>query len=326
MGKGLSMDQLAAKFADREIRIFLDIDESLAIHLEDSISLSEKWCDILRKNGLEIFASQFHFILPGVKEFLALMDTLPNVKLAFFSSGDPHRNQVFVRELFKLTFGDTYKEKIKKIKIYSTMTKSDHAILKRTEKKIDRDREQYNTFNIETWSQRKKLPVTQTELEWTVMIDDQLPNAYYGQERNLLKISECREKHFSKMYECFYDAKHQMCNESFIAINHIFFMTGLLFAALEKAVLENKTMATVLFNMQYTAKYEMSKSALKLFYNQELSNNKFYMSKGLKLLSKFNSELKLIDNQYFFGAEQRETSLHRDFSSHLRLGNCFRSK
>lgn len=310
---------------EKKIKLFLDIDKCLAVYFQINEDHWEyMWCSVLERNDLCIFALKHHyFILPGVKEFLTLICQRIDIELAFFSAAPADRNKAFVLELFKLTFGpEDYLNKFANIKIFSSndLVPSEHS---------KKDKEQSDTFDISTYTFRKKLPVRPEALEWTVLVDDLWPAAYYGEEKNLLKMPGCETEHFRIIYESFYDKKGKGYgvdyDRSYAAVNQIFFMTGLFFTALERARQTNSTLATALFNLQFRAKYEYNE--LRLFhryaapfgkrylqslakeerkpYKEIESEKRAFEEKGLQLLLAVNPRLKRLDMGSFLDATER---------------------
>lgn len=141
---------------------------------------------------------------------------------------------------------------------------------------------------------KKDLSKIVDDLSWTIIIEDDESFIYKGQERNLLKVPRV-EGEFDDAYryrESYSSAQFIEKMLDFRYLNNIFYATGLLFSALEIVQKENKTLADVLFQLQfkeienkYTSKWNW------LF--MELN----YYEKGLKKLQEINPRLQFLTSE-----------------------------
>lgn len=277
-------------FTTQNINIVFDIDDSIATGFyDDDFSKLEKrhsWVSIFKNKGLYLDAIKPHIIHPGVIELIQLLDKMPNMRMSFFSGGAKERNQILVEKLLCLALGQKRYNSIQnKIKICS-----------RTDLEVSistLDKSQHESYGIDHGNNKKNLKKILGEnddLDWTVLIEDDLTYTYYGQEKNILKIPSAWDIHFSQMYQGLTETQ-KFSWETFSRVNHIFYACGIICSALEITKQEqNKSLSDILFQMQFKENMD-ERSYSKMIFNRELCNNINYYEIGLKKLKEINPNL-----------------------------------
>lgn len=96
-----------------QLVIFFDIDEVLCTKPNLNLQKSH-YLYLYRKSTIFNILGNPHLIFPGVIELMRYLHSIPNVKVAFFSSGLRERNAEFVRQLLTEALGEREYNHIKK--------------------------------------------------------------------------------------------------------------------------------------------------------------------------------------------------------------------
>lgn len=180
----------------KNITITFDIDDSIATGFyEDDISKIEKkhpWVSLFRSKGLYLHALKPHIIHPGVLELIQFLDTIPYVRMSFFSSGIKERNELLVPELLCLSLGKKRYESIQdKVVICSR-----NDLEKAAESLKNAQYDYYGFCSGNDTKDLNKILREDEDLEWAILVDDDQSYVHYGQEKNLLKIPMAWELSF----------------------------------------------------------------------------------------------------------------------------------
>lgn len=290
------------------INIVLDIDECIATAFDDDISKLDQqypWVEIFKQNGLYIDAFKPHIIHPGVIELIQLIDKMPNTKLSFFSSTDKERNDILIEKLLCRALGKERYDAIKSQVVICSGGKGGDLV-KGNDELND---VQLHNYGIDPGNYKKNLESILTrnggELNWAVLIDDDITHCYYGQEKNILRITSAYEDCFDETYNAFKEReKLSWCK--FLESNHIFYATGLLFTALEITEQEKeKTLSEALFSLQFKENIDRSKNC-KMTFNHDLFKNMDYYERGLKKLKEINPNLYFLSSENYLNRAKFE--------------------
>lgn len=155
-----------------------------------------------------------NIIHPGVPELIQFLDSIPNIRMSFFSSGISERNEIFVTELLRLSLGQERYESIQdKITVCSRndLEKADNSF-------SIAQREYYGFCSGNNTKNLNKISRDNETLDWAILIDDDVSYAKHGQEKNLLKIPMAWVLTFSSFFQ------NQRSEEDFFR-GHMFFQT-----------------------------------------------------------------------------------------------------
>lgn len=280
------------------INVVFDIDNCIATGFDnDDISKleqEESYITNFKKNRLYIEANKPHIIHPGAIEFIQLLDRIPSIKISFFSSAIDNDSRV--EQLLCLALG---KERYNVIK-NQTIICSRKDLEKSTDKM---NSIQYKNFGLPPMNFKKNLQQVLTpndDLAWTVLIDDDESNAYYDQEKNILKVPSICAEDFEYAHSCSKENIEWEWN-IFSRFNHVSYSVGILFAALKIADQEkHKTLSDALFQIQFkqnTDKFAGSK--MKLNTALYLDNNMHYYELGLEKLREMNPNLQFLNSKNY---------------------------
>lgn len=229
-----------------------------------------------------------------------------NIRFGFFSSGVKERNDILVAELLKLALGESrYLEIAPCLKIFSRDDLSVNS----------------NDRNKKIKDLRKALDPTEC-LENTVLVDDDRSYAHPKQIKNMFLIPfSVNDSNFRSL---------SRSDDALRRINSIFYITGVLFAAIENVNISGSSLTHELFKLQYidcgNEKYERF---FEIFYNrntvyhpeQEVIFNKIdgMMTVGERYLKTINPALQMLKTLEFFSPHyfpllpplHRENSMRR---------------
>lgn len=281
--------------------IIFDIDETLAwgFYQDDVSKLIQEnpWIGIFRDKKLFLHALKPHIIWPGTIELVQLFQQMPDIKIHFFSSGIAPRNEIFVEKLLSLAFGKDKYDDIKNEIIICSREDLDQGGVR------DLAEIQYRKSGISHGNYKKNLKriiKDDAELEWSVLVEDDSSYCYYSQEKNILQVT-------GGTYGCFaitYDNSYR--NELFVEggsehqrVNHIFYLTGILFEAFDIAHQQNITLADALFQIQFREPRENEKESCEKVYNYELWQERKYYESGLQKLQTINPTLDFVTSGNF---------------------------
>lgn len=240
------------------IQFVLDIDDTLAKQFYDANDAelkSSSYIQWFKDNNLLIDALKPHILHPGVIEFMQFLFEIPNARVCFFSSSDKERNHKFVAELLKRSHPNDYNSLLKTVAVYS-----------RPDLVLPENHGSSHFFGIK----KKDLHIVLKQgerLENTILIEDDLSYVAVGQEKNVL---------FTSCHSFFHEAVNWN-PDCFYAANHIFYITGLLIAALKKG---RNNLASHIY-------------AINPQYSEELTlySNPGYFMDGLNELRRYNQNL-----------------------------------
>lgn len=180
--------------------IVFDIDHTLAFHSVSSFRQGK----FIREKGaiLPLATLPTHYIYPGITELVRLIFLDEKFKLSFFSKGTAARNEEFVRLFMDQTIPEPE----------YALRKEQVRVLSR-EDLVEADfdeymhHEFYGIWPSDTIKDVSKVLSDNDLLENTILIDDQVDNAAYGQVSNLLVMpyvdESCYDSLIAKMK--FYD-------------------------------------------------------------------------------------------------------------------------
>lgn len=290
------------------INIVFDLDDTIVTGFDEEGEALEKkhpWINLFKKNNLYLEAIKPHIIHPGVIELLQLLDTIPNVKISFFSSGIKERNEILVEKLLCQSLGKTRYESIKNQIIICSKDKLTA---------LKNGREQYDNYGIYKGNYKKDLTHISNQqgtLDRTILIDDDTSYCYYGQEKNVLNTLYADDLTFSHIYASRKNRPLDIEEHNHCA-NHVYYITGLLITLFE--IVKNdktKTLRDVLFEIQYKKNDNPSIFKPRMEFNNKLFENENYYQLGLKELQKINPDLRLFSPDYFLGETFKVSGQHR---------------
>jgi hypothetical protein len=284
--------------------VALDIDEAIANGLPNAANLEADYQLVSRfqKNGLYIEAILPHIIHPGVIEHIRLLDK-HGIRIVFYSSGDPVRNKLLVEQLLCLALGNARYEELKDhlIILSGQRTTSEGEIV--TDLVADEGRRELQYKQYEgrfggTWKKDlTKLVTKDFELEWTVLLDNDLSFVLHKQEKNLLKVCTATPYDFAMVYKR--SGKRSWDPEDARVLNayHMLYATGLLFTAIARAKEQRLTLTEVLHQIQF--KITIKDGQTQYIYDQELCKNKAFYEYGLQLIRSVNPDFNCLDCSMF---------------------------
>lgn len=254
--------------------VVFDIDETIATSFDHLEELEESewfyanhfYCMNIEfeMDGRQI--NMPHVIHRGVIEAIKLIDSMPGVRLSFFSSGVSQRNTIFVKKLLCFALGeDRYNAIESQIEVYSR-------------EDLDKDSQKKNLTTV----------VNDKDLPWTVLIDDNITNIVPGQENNFVLMPAMKERHFHEM-SADLAFGNKWGRDLFLRANHLFYVTGLLFFASQSAKKENITLAAAL------SKIQRDESG---GFRYELHTEINYYHLGLEKLRQVNPELCFLGDEF----------------------------
>ena len=300
----------------QKITIVLDIDETLAAGYQLIESTSKyQFPQFFKERGLfwEINIKEeadeaksksrhlSHCIHPAAPAFIKALFAIQNAQIVFYSSGDKRRNLPFVEYLLRISLGDTSWEQVKsQVRIYS---KSDMI----WSKILEKQRTLEHPYNKNFFGQFKKdllTVVTEQELDWTVVIDDDHSCIVPDQAKNLLKLPALNEMSYMKPEWrdsgnsnkwLSIDEVSDEYDRTVGRLNNIYYAMGLLVHALELTQLKNMSLKDALFFIQYhKVKTTLTKTqegiSLEDCYYQAF-RNKIYYEAGLAYLKQYQPDL-----------------------------------
>lgn len=255
------------------VHFVLDIDDTLASGFDEKSFESYKFLKWFKERNLVIHAIKPHILHPGVIEFIQYLFQIPNVRISFFSSGIEERNIPFVRELLTRSLGADRYEKVKdSVSIFS---KND--LIPRPPE------DEGKQFGLLFGNMKKDLNKTLKRgesLSSTVLIDDDMSYVHYGQEKNLLLVPFS-----SATYIFSSDLKGMFMDKDLNRANHIFYVAGMIKAALQQG---REKLAETFQILQCRTDEES--------YRKDFINKQYFLD-GLQELQKINPKLD------FYGGE-----------------------
>ena len=270
------------KTAQKTLVVF-DIDGTLtpdnAIYNEDA---TYSFIREFESRRMLIHIENFLYLLPiGSIELIQLIDEHPEIELAFFSAGLNWRNERFVKELLSLALGPArYQE------------------LKPTLKIISRDQ---LTWGEQAGLGKKDLSLFGHDLEHLVIIDDNLDVFHQEHIQNVLSITPITLHSFYTIHGSFIDQKKSIyswesfidethLDEHFASMNQLFYVTGLLFTALQRANHQQITLRQALTDIQF-------KESGAIYH--DLAKEPDFYYHGLNILRQKNPMIFFIDDMDF---------------------------
>lgn len=220
--------------------VVLDLDDSFVTPIRNKQSDS-KLINEFTKHGLCIEAHETpHLIHPGALEFIKLLFSTPNIRVAFFSSAIKKRNEEVVPKLLKLALGEIEYKKI--------MAKGGVKIASQDDLVPGSDQSKLVSL-FGSWfsgNQKKdlnKIVKTPEELSNTVFIEDD--PSYIMQGKNLLHVDTTHGSlHFHLAKKC------KKLSDKALSVNHVFYATGLLLAAIKKSTTDKISLSEALYAIQ----------------------------------------------------------------------------
>lgn len=256
-----------------------------------------------------------HCVHPAVPAFIKALFAIQNVSVSFYSSGDKRRNIPFVEQLLRMSLGDLYWEKIRSaVKIFSKSDLEYSDFFKR--KHPGRfEKSEYNAcFHGIYKKDLLKIVLSEQELDWTVIIDDDYSYVIPDQAKNLLAIPELSERYYRGLPQRISrhnsgDLKNFWDTEDVHNFNNIFYAMGILLTALEEATTKKISLKEALFSIQYIdVKKDSTKTDLTLldcYYL--LQNKKYYYEIGLEYLKKYQADLRFFDEYWLINYKAIES-------------------
>lgn len=239
-----------------------------------------------------------HYISLGTLELLQLLDSRPDVEIAFFSAGVDWRNEHFIKGILCQALGELrYAQLQSTLKIFSR---------------------QHLKYSDAEKTEVKDLTLFGHPCENLVIIDDDLN--YFKREHafNVLQIlpvrlfshlvihqSQTISKKLRYTWSSFIDDIHE--DGHFASVNQLFYVTGLLFKAFDMVADDpSSTLRSALKKLQYQV-VNATESAKRVWESrhQELSTEPDYYLQGLRLLQTKNKFIYFMDDEEFLGHYKR---------------------
>lgn len=278
------------------IYFVFDLDETVVstINVHDqaflymSIDHRFPWVKHFRRKGLYADVFLPHIIFPGVLEMIQLIDRMPSAKLAFFSAGNACRNVVLVEALLTMALGEERYTQMKHTVIIRSREDmlSDHS----PDQPVVSLHPHYGTKDL-----RKIVP--SDELDWAALIEDKERNAHPGQEKNIITVPGADHWSFELAYQFFLTATESSF-ETFKRVNQIFYLTGLLFTAVNKI---EKGLAASLTDALHQIRqgHEKDEKNSVLSMNDALHHQLSFYLLGLEKLNEINPALRFVNHENF---------------------------
>jgi len=258
-------------------RIALDIDDTLMSPVSEKDLKKDYISQFLEKN-LIITAIEPHIVHPGAIEFVRYLYYLCrtfNLTFCFFSHATVDVNLLRVPELLKRALcNKEYK----------------YALNEEEYKLFEKEMKEKNIFSRDDctplsggryYKDLKKTLRPGDDLRSTILIDDQRSSLSNGQKANGLIIPYADESLFNSTFS------GKWCSDDdFLAVNHIFYVTGLLDKVFS---LHSKSITELLFELQY------KEDGINHFwlYHQDIALVTFEKQRSLEI-----SKLKMISDQH----------------------------
>lgn len=264
--------------------IVFDLDEVLCI---DTVGSGQ--APFFKDRGLILDAICPHYIFPGAKELIAFLYRMDEIRVSFFSAGRDIRNEPLVHALLKSSLSKQEYEKIKEgVQIYSRQ---------HTTEDTPAEKEDFSKcFGVYKQKKRKNLqsiPKNGESLEDTVLIDDDHTNILVGQIKNHLFVERTEARHFESLRTDPKDNVH--------IVNRIYYVAGLLFAAINKSKVENIFLSEALFRIQYKLKENQEK----FHFREEILSEDLYYRLGLETLRAIKPDLQFTTRESYLASVGR---------------------
>ncbi len=275
--------------------------ENVLISWLKEMDLDAVWLKSFAEKGRLLDSEAFGkcIIHPGTLELIKLLDTMPNITLAFFDDAISEKNAFVVEKLLLLALGEERYHAIKdKVKIFSEND------LVMADKKFYHQQAYF--FNISPGKRKKNLRLVNDDLSSVVLIDCDITYTHHNQEKNTLKVESASSNAFGCLY---YEVQDNRAMSNDHVCNHVFYVAGLLFSAMVKANKE-KSLIDILFDLQYETKSHDNEIAYK--FNSKIREKNDLYDFGLQTLKAVDSSLTFFRFQPEPGAspEMQGESMH----------------
>jgi hypothetical protein len=281
----------------KPINIVLDLDCTLVQALLGSDNSAEKLIDkgCIDKTDIVYACEYAHYLYPFYKEFIKYVMSLTNNRLIFFSNGAAIRNEELIPKLLENALGKERFAEIKQnVKIYSRDHEIDTTRLSDSEEdKYQPDPKQYGCMYGQMKKDLRVVVEDESQLSYTVLVDDDYSYVTKGQERNLLFISGSEIDVLTleeyKIRDFVIDSIDSRDLDEFSTVNKLIYAAGVLQSANEIYQKEDQALTDILWPMQFAIIPEAEKSIygdrVDFWYGQK--KKEFYY-KGAETLKNYN--------------------------------------
>lgn len=268
------------------VTVVFDIDNLLATH--DKCS-RESILFFLRKGTIINAYGVTHYILPGVLELMRFLFSLPEVRVAFFSSGARIRNEPFVKILLTKALGEEHYNRI----AADVVIMSEGNLMRFDSSKYSTQNKQYGLYKDHN-DHTKDINFTlapEDSLKNAIFIDDRPAFIHYEQEKNYVYAETVKSKDF----DCLNNSELGSYNPEnllFRKVNFVFYLACILNNCIKFK--NEEPITDKLFAMHFVPSQQLDeeKPSYKPVWGKSMMDLTLYQE-GLNILQQFNPALTL---------------------------------